>query len=185
MFLLTLADIHKSIPCNKIRDNVSFHLPAVQNTQVCQSTVQWFETQWTHAARFQTAQHQLLVHRVPHLLSLEHPLWPLIQTPTHHQKQVSLSSQINTFIKKAHTQAHGNPPTHVHAHACMHTHTHTQACSHWHRWDNLVIDVFAFFPDFCVYNSIPLRQGEVINDGCDKVCRCEDTMTNSIVCDDR
>ncbi|KAK3591361.1 hypothetical protein CHS0354_040323 [Potamilus streckersoni] len=39
--------------------------------------------------------------------------------------------------------------------------------------------------DFCVYNGIPLRQGQTFNDGCDKICRCEDSMSNKIVCDER
>lgn len=41
------------------------------------------------------------------------------------------------------------------------------------------------FIDFCVYKGVPLRQGEVFRDGCTKVCRCEDVMLNSVVCDDR
>lgn len=36
-----------------------------------------------------------------------------------------------------------------------------------------------------MYNGIPLRQGDTFKDGCDKVCRCEDSMTNDVVCDDR
>ena len=41
------------------------------------------------------------------------------------------------------------------------------------------------FADFCVYKSVPLREGDIFDDGCDLVCRCEDSMTNSVVCDDR
>ncbi|XP_041376891.1 uncharacterized protein LOC121389362 [Gigantopelta aegis] len=40
-------------------------------------------------------------------------------------------------------------------------------------------------PQFCVYNGIPFRQGQSWNDGCDKVCRCEDAITGHINCDDR
>ncbi|XP_046570033.1 uncharacterized protein LOC124278355 [Haliotis rubra] len=38
---------------------------------------------------------------------------------------------------------------------------------------------------FCVYNGIPYRQGQNWQVGCDKVCRCEDSVTNLIDCDDR
>lgn len=103
---------------------------------------------------------------------------------------------INKYIHKkkyTHTQTRKRHPhmcMHTYAHTCSHTHMHMHTLTHTSMppltqmrqscyWE------FVFFPDFCVYNSIPLRQGEVINDGCDKVCRCEDTMTNSIVCDER
>ena len=36
-----------------------------------------------------------------------------------------------------------------------------------------------------MYKGIPLRKGETFKDGCDKICRCEDTMLNDVVCDDR
>ncbi|XP_060570089.1 uncharacterized protein LOC132728460 isoform X2 [Ruditapes philippinarum] len=38
---------------------------------------------------------------------------------------------------------------------------------------------------FCVYKGVPLRKGQTFDDACDKVCRCEDTMLNDVVCDDR
>lgn len=38
---------------------------------------------------------------------------------------------------------------------------------------------------FCVYQGVPLRQGQTFNQGCDKVCKCEDAMTGKITCDDR
>ncbi|KAJ8302983.1 hypothetical protein KUTeg_019379 [Tegillarca granosa] len=40
-------------------------------------------------------------------------------------------------------------------------------------------------PQFCIYNGIPYRQGQTWQDGCDKICRCEDAMTKQITCDDR
>ena len=40
-------------------------------------------------------------------------------------------------------------------------------------------------PNFCVYQGVPLRQGQTFKQGCDKICRCEDAMTGKIVCDDR
>ncbi|XP_041376878.1 uncharacterized protein LOC121389349 [Gigantopelta aegis] len=39
--------------------------------------------------------------------------------------------------------------------------------------------------DVCVYNGVPFRQGQTWNDGCSKTCRCEDSMTGLINCDDR
>ena len=41
------------------------------------------------------------------------------------------------------------------------------------------------FPDVCVYNGVPFRQGQTWQDGCGKMCRCEDSMTGLINCDDR
>ncbi|XP_071091876.1 uncharacterized protein [Haliotis cracherodii] len=39
--------------------------------------------------------------------------------------------------------------------------------------------------DFCVYNGVPIKQGQTVNVGCDKVCSCEDAKTGQINCDDR
>lgn len=38
---------------------------------------------------------------------------------------------------------------------------------------------------FCVYQGVPFRQGQTFNQGCDKICKCEDAMTGKITCDDR
>ncbi|XP_067652673.1 mucin-2-like [Haliotis asinina] len=40
-------------------------------------------------------------------------------------------------------------------------------------------------PQFCIYNGVPFRQGQKWNEGCDKVCRCEDAATKQVNCDDR
>ena len=45
--------------------------------------------------------------------------------------------------------------------------------------------VWLSVPAVCVYQGVPYRQGQTWNDGCDKVCRCEDGMTGRINCDDR
>ena len=42
-----------------------------------------------------------------------------------------------------------------------------------------------FFVAVCVYNGVPLRQGMTIDVGCDKVCKCEDAMTQQVTCTDR
>ncbi|XP_070202959.1 uncharacterized protein [Littorina saxatilis] len=38
---------------------------------------------------------------------------------------------------------------------------------------------------FCVYNGVPYRQGATWQVGCDKVCKCQDSMTRQITCNDR
>lgn len=40
-------------------------------------------------------------------------------------------------------------------------------------------------PDVCVYQGVAYRQGQTFNQGCDKICKCEDSMTGKITCTDR
>ncbi|XP_053376973.1 uncharacterized protein LOC123528762 [Mercenaria mercenaria] len=39
--------------------------------------------------------------------------------------------------------------------------------------------------EFCVYQGVPLRQGQTFNQGCDKICKCEDAKMGKITCTDR
>lgn len=39
--------------------------------------------------------------------------------------------------------------------------------------------------DFCVYQGVPLRQGQTFNQGCEKICKCEDAKSGKIACSDR
>lgn len=43
----------------------------------------------------------------------------------------------------------------------------------------------AYFTEFCLYNGIVVKQGQVLRMGCDRICRCDDAKSGQINCQDR
>lgn len=41
------------------------------------------------------------------------------------------------------------------------------------------------FVGFCIYNGIPYQEGKTFEDGCDKICTCENGMLGHVTCKDR
>lgn len=39
--------------------------------------------------------------------------------------------------------------------------------------------------EFCLYNGVIVKQGQVLRMGCDKTCRCDDAKSGQINCQDR